>query len=124
MLPRRRKPLRSGIEREVRRVWPRHEQWVRGHECCVSNHECAGKIQFAHVRQGGNAGTGLKPPSWQGIALCAHHHLDVQHLIGHAEFDKRYAIDSLALAAEFARKSPDWQMREAMASASEMEVAS
>jgi hypothetical protein len=123
MLPRKRKPIRSHIERAVRRHWPKHEQFVRRHCCCVQNDECAGNIEFAHVRQDHLAGTGLKPPSWSGISLCHHHHINVQHNIGHQAFDKRYGIDSVKLAAEFARKSTDWQMKEAMSSANDEEAA-
>jgi len=123
MLPRKKKRERSGIERAPKRWWPRHEQFVRRHECCVQNDECQGNIEFAHVRQDHLGGTGLKPPSWSGISLCHHHHISIQHNIGHAAFDKRYGIDSLAMAAEFSRKSPDWQMREAMALATDEEAA-
>jgi len=123
MLPAKKKRQRSGIERAPKRDWHKHEQFVRGRECCVQNSECWGKIEFAHVRQDHLAGTGQKPPSWSGISLCHFHHIHVQHNIGHAAFDKRYGIDSMALAAEFARKSPDWQMREAMALATDEEEA-
>lgn len=113
MLPQRRKSARSGIARAPKRDWPRHERWVRGHECCAANANCAGTIEFCHVRLGGKAGTGIKPPSWQGISLCGFHH-QLQHQVGHKAFDKVHGIDSLALAAEFARRSPDTAMREAM----------
>ena len=36
---------------------------------------------------------------------------DEQHLIGIDAVNKKYGIDLWALAAEFARKSPDWEMR-------------
>ena len=36
---------------------------------------------------------------------------DEQHLIGIDAVSKKYGIDLWALAAEFARKSPDWEMR-------------
>ena len=36
---------------------------------------------------------------------------DEQHLIGIDAVSKKYGIDLWALAAEFAGKSPDWQMR-------------
>lgn len=123
MLPKKRKAPKSGIERAVRRHWPKHEQWVRGHECCVKNDECEGNIQFAHVRKDHLAGMGLKPPSWSGIALCWHHHINIQHDIGHDAFDRHYGIDSMKLAAEFALRSPDWQMREAMLGDTENEAA-
>jgi hypothetical protein len=113
-LPARRKPQRSGIERAPRREWPKHEQFVRRHCCCVENAECEGRIEFAHVRQDHLAGVGQKPFSWAGISLCHQHHINVQHTIGHTAFDKRYGIDSTKLAAEFAARSPDTEMRNVM----------
>jgi len=43
-------------------------------------------------------------------APCRLQH-DEQHLIGIDVVSKKYGIDLWALAAEFARKSPDWEMR-------------
>ena len=45
-----------------------------------------------------------------GVSLCRAHH-DEQHRIGAAAFGRKYKIDLWSLAAEFARKSPDWEMR-------------
>ena len=45
-----------------------------------------------------------------GISLCRTHH-DEQHRIGADAFGDKYQIDLWALAAEFARKSPDVEMR-------------
>jgi hypothetical protein len=43
-------------------------------------------------------------------APCLLQH-DEQHLIGIDAVSKKYGIDLWALAAEFAGKSPDWEMR-------------
>ena len=43
-------------------------------------------------------------------APCRLQH-DEQHLIGIDAVRKKYGIDLWALAAEFAGKSPDWEMR-------------
>lgn len=43
-------------------------------------------------------------------APCRLQH-DEQHLIGIDAVSKKYGIDLWALAAEFAGKSPDWEMR-------------
>jgi len=43
-------------------------------------------------------------------APCRLQH-DELHLIGIDAVSKKYGIDLWALAAEFARKSPDWEMR-------------
>ena len=111
-LPAKRKPLKSGIARTVKREWPRHRRFVKSHGCCVPN--CGFQtIECAHVRQGHQAGTGIKPPDWQTISLCSIHHAQ-QHQIGHERFDKMYGLNSLQIAAEFAAASPDVAMREAM----------
>jgi hypothetical protein len=44
------------------------------------------------------------------ISLCRIHH-DEQHRLGADAFGDKYQIDLWALATEFARKSPDWEMR-------------
>jgi len=51
-----------------------------------------------------------KPHDMFGVSLCRVHH-DEQHRIGAAAFGQKYWIDLWALAAEFARRSPDWEMR-------------
>ena len=114
MLPKRRKPKPSGIDRGPKRIWVKHEKWVRGHECCAgAPDECDGRIEFCHIRLFGDGGTGLKPPSWRGIPLCSFHH-SVSHEWGQLTFDRRYGIDSKKLAAEFAAASPDTAMKQAM----------
>jgi hypothetical protein len=65
-------------------------------------------IECAHVRMGTDGGQGLKPSDRYCISLCAHHHAE-QHRIGEARFEKMYGVDLVALAAEFARKSPHWR---------------
>jgi len=112
MLPKKRQRERSGIERAVKRDWPKHRAFVRRHMCCVPGCE-QGPIECAHVRRGGLGGTAIKPADWSAIALCAEHHRH-QHQIGHVAFDLRYAVDSVSLAREFALKSTDAAMREAM----------
>lgn len=112
-LPAKRQAPRSGIERAPRRVWPRHEAFVRRHACSVPGCQ-DGPIEFAHVRLGSPAnGIGIKPPSWCGISLCSAHHREA-HQHGEATFQRVHAIDMQALAAEFARRSPDMAMKEAM----------
>ena len=108
-LPDRRKRPRMGLREPIQKIWPRHRRWVRAHGCCVPG--CTAQhIDFAHLRSAGNAGTGQMPHDIFGVSLCRGHH-DEQHRIGAAAFGRKYKIDLWALAAEFARKSPDWQMR-------------
>ena|SRR2546423_10400366 len=108
-LPDRRQRPRMGVREPIQKIWPRHRRWVRTHGCCVPG--CmAQNIDFAHLRSVRNAGTGQMPHDIFGVSLCRLHH-DEQHRIGAAAFGRKYKIDLWALAAEFARKSPDWQMR-------------
>ena len=51
-----------------------------------------------------------KPHDIFGVSLCRDHHVE-QHSLGVDAFDRKYGIDLWALAAEFARRSPDAEMR-------------
>ncbi len=91
------------------RVNQAHRKWVRSHSCCVPGCK-AGPIIFAHVRLGIPAGVprggmGQKPADVMGVSLCSGHH-DEQHNEGEATFAARHGIDLVALALEFAAKSP------------------
>lgn len=108
-IPARRKRSRSGILRSPRLVWPRHEKWVRGHDCCVPG--CKGEpIVFAHVRNAANAGTAIKSHSSFGRSLCYAHH-EEEHGSTDA-FDAKYGINRYQQAAWFMQRSPDVAMRE------------
>ena len=56
---------------------------------------------------------GLKPSDKWVISLCSHHHAE-QHRIGEASFEQRYQLDLIALAREFARRSPHCRRLEEM----------
>ena len=86
------------------RSCPGHRAWVRSYRCCVLG--CTdGPVECAHVRRGTDGGQGLKPSDRWSISLCQAHHAE-QHQIGESSFEKRYNLDLLALATEFAAKSP------------------
>jgi Putative HNHc nuclease len=98
-----------GLRPSLQQIWPRHRRWVRSHGCCVP--ECmAHQVEFAHLRSAANAGLAQKPHDIFGVSLCRTHH-DEQHRIGATSFERKYGIDLWALAAEFARRSPDQKMR-------------
>lgn len=84
-----------------------HCSFVRSHECCVPG--CTARpIEVAHVRRGSDAGMGRKPSDYFTVSLCGGpegHHSE-QHRLGEQSFERRYAIDLLALAREFAEASP------------------
>ena len=108
-LPDRRKRPKMGIREPLQKIWPRHRRWVKSHGCCVPG--CTAlRIDFAHLRSAANAGAGQRPHDGFGVSLCRRHH-DEQHRRGADAFGKRYGIDLRALATEFARRSPDWEMR-------------
>jgi hypothetical protein len=70
-------------------------------------------VEFAHVRSSANAGMSQKPHDIFGVSLCRTHHVE-QHSFGVDGFDRKYGTDLWALAAEFARRSPDTDMRAAL----------
>ena len=108
-LPERLERPKMGVRVAVQKIWPRHRRWVKAHGCCVPGCE-AQSVDFAHLRSARNAGKDQKPHDIFGVSLCRVHH-DEQHRIGADAFGKKYQIDLWALAAEFARRSPDWEMR-------------
>jgi hypothetical protein len=108
-LPERLERPRMGVRVVVQKIWPRHRRWVKAHGCCVPGCE-AQSVDFAHLRSAANAGKDQKPHDIFGVSLCRVHH-DEQHRIGADAFGKKHQIDLWALAAEFARRSPDWEMR-------------
>lgn len=81
-----------------------HCSFVRSHECCVPG--CTARpIEVAHVRRGSDAGMGRKPSDFFTLSLCKDHHSE-QHRIGEQSFERRYGLDLLATANEFAEASP------------------
>lgn len=107
--PKRKKPVKSGIERAPQRVWLRHRRWVRSLECCVPYCDTPWGAEFAHIRSAANAGVALKPHDASGVPLCRRHHAE-QHQIGQRSFEDKYHIDLTALADELVRRSPDRKM--------------
>ncbi len=112
-LPPKRVRPKFGIPHGIKREWPRHRAFLRRHRCVVGRIDCSDQIEVAHVRSAANSGTGLKPGDFHAVPLCVECHR-LQHQIGQPEFEKQFGIDLLALAAEFARQSPDRAMREAI----------
>jgi hypothetical protein len=108
-LPNRLKRLAMALRVPVQKIWPRHRRWVKSHGCCVPGCHAL-HVDFAHLRSAANAGKDQTPHDVFGVSLCRTHHVE-QHAIGVDGFDNKYGIDLWALAAEFARRSPDWEMR-------------
>ncbi len=108
-LPERHKPPRMGVRVPVQKIWPRHRRWVKSHRCCVPACRARG-VDFAHLRSAATAGKDQKPHDMFGVSLCRPHH-EEQHRLGADAFGDKYRIDLWAFATEFARRSPDWEMR-------------
>jgi len=51
---------------------------------------------------------GLKPSDAWCVSLCSQHHAE-QHRVGELTFETRYSLDLVALARQFARRSPHWR---------------
>jgi hypothetical protein len=100
-LPKRR---RANSRRSDQRRFPGHCAWVRGHQCSVPGCDQP-TIECAHVRTGSDGGIGLKPSDQYTISLCREHHAE-QHRIGEPLFEKRYGMNLVALARQFAERSP------------------
>ncbi len=107
---------RSGIERVPRRDWPAHRAFIRRHACIVTLSaiidECDGPIECAHVRLGArNNGGGIKPHDGSAVSLCRKHHAE-SHRIGEASFARKYRINMLLYAKQFALLSTVPEVRE------------
>ncbi len=121
-LLRKRPKVRSGILRAPKREFPRHRAFIRRHACSVPG--CNNpNVQCAHVRVGTDGGAGLKPSDWWTLPLCGpalidgervEGHHNEQHRLGETSFEKKYRIDMKEIAKEFAKRSPDTNMKEAM----------
>lgn len=88
---------------------PAHRQWIRGFACIVPHCATGKRVQAHHVRKGipdetERGGTGKKPHDKWCVPICEEHHEIAHH--GHDSFERKYGIDLIARAQEFAAKSP------------------
>ena len=87
-----------------------HRDWVAKENPCAvkgkyAGSACGGDVIAAHVRNGTDGGTGLKPSDIWVIPLCDKHHRE-QHQRGELSFAAKYDIDLNKTAEEMAKKSP------------------
>lgn len=94
---------KNSAKADVARRSPGHRAWVRGHACCGCGSTTA--IECAHVRNGTDGGTGIKPSDRWCISLCRDCH-NRQHQIGEISFERDHGINMKVLAMEFFAKSP------------------
>jgi hypothetical protein len=101
------------------REWPIHKAWIESQPCmirtfeCFPKADCQGDIVSAHIRTAANSGTGLKPPQWDTVPLCTHHH-GLQHQKGQPEFARLCGLNLLPVAQGYAERSPDEAMKKEM----------
>jgi hypothetical protein len=114
-LPARRERVRSGILRAPKREWPAHRRFIRRHVCVATlgivHDDCDGPIVCAHVRLGASENGGsIKPHDAFTVSLCDKHHKE-QHG-GEATFSRKYGLNMLRLAKDFAMLSTVEEVRE------------
>ena len=112
MIPKRKRREKMGVREPDRIECKAHLQWIRGCACVVIvEGTCEGPTEAAHVRNGTDGGTGLKPSDCYAVPLCRHHH-SKQHAVGEQTFWA--GRDPLKIAAELWRISPariKWEQR-------------
>ena len=90
---------------------PKHRAFVRTHLCVLfERQECQGKVDCAHVRDDSPATMGSKRSDALTVAMCRRHH-SLAHSVGEEAINEEYGVNLLALAKEFAAKSPDAAVR-------------
>ena len=93
----------------------KHLASVRKYLCIAwERRECEGPIEVCHVRDVAPLGHGGAKPSDQfTVSMCRKHHRESEKREG--AWGKEMGLDVLALAIEFASKSPDKAIRAAAA---------
>lgn len=90
----------------VARLNLKHVAWVRAQGCFLHLPECVGlRVHAHHERRGSSAGWGRKPDDRCVLPLCARHHAE-GHNGGWRTFEKKYACDLIAVALDYAERSP------------------
>lgn len=106
MIPRRRKPMKTGLRERPQLRSPQHLRFIKSHECSITGkHDCEGRVEACHVRTGTDGGTGVKPSDNFTVPLCSKAHAE-QHNIGEPSFEHRYGISMKLIAATLWLRSP------------------
>ena len=92
MIPKRRVRPKMGVRVSSRIRCTSYLQYVRGRACLAEGPSCFGDPEAHHVRENGNAGTGIKPPDSDAVPLCAGHHAEL-HRVGAKTFESRHGCD-------------------------------
>jgi transcription elongation factor Elf1 len=94
---------RKSDKAEKGRRSPAHRAWIRGFACGACGSQSG--VECAHVRDGTDGGTGIKPSDKYTIPLCGPCHR-LQHQIGEPEFERRTGLNMKDLAALLLKNSP------------------
>ena len=92
-------------KKDTRLRSPQHLAWIRTFACCVPMCNEEGKIEAHHVKGAEPMALGRKPGDNWCVSCCVFHHREF-HSIGLHAFEKKYGLDLIALAKEFADTSP------------------
>ena len=83
-----------------------HRKWIRTFACCVPMCNEEGAIDAHHIKSAEQpTAMGMKPGDDWCVSMCRTHHT-VLHQVGEGEFMKRFGVDLVAMAKEFAATSP------------------
>lgn len=97
-LPKRRKRERFNSREETHYRNRSYLAHIRGFRCTIADkHECEGRIEAAHVRNGTDGGMSQKPSDFYTVPLCWKAHGE-QHQVGETTFWSKYGIDPLKVA--------------------------
>lgn len=113
-----RKATRMGARPIYERRWKRHTQWLRGRECVglqLAGHVCRGRVMVCHIRVGTDGTQEDQPSDYWAYPGCEAAHFDEQHAHGERTFATRLGFrEPRDLALNYARQSPDTEMRRVM----------
>lgn len=102
---------KRGRDRRIRSA--KHRAFVRQHLCIAwERKECDGKVECCHVKDVALEQCGsVKPGDVFTVSMCRRHHRESEK--NEAAWGADMGIDVLAIALEFAAKSPDRNIRDA-----------
>ena len=105
----RRKPKRMGVREDRNLRHPKHCQFVRGYPCSVPGCK-SDRIEAAHfdgpIPDEDRGGMGKKDHDKWVLPLCGDTHHPEYHSLGWRRFERKYGIDTHAIAERHAAMSP------------------
>lgn len=105
-LPTKRKTPRMGLREPYLLECPGHLRMIRAMTCSVENHECTGRIEPHHVKEG-HPGMGATNHDFMVVPLCSYHHARGESPNwSWRKFEAHYGVDLSEIAAALWRMSP------------------